>query len=90
MAPLKRLGVGLVVDEHSAPGRPHQAGIAQDSQVLRDGALRDAELGGQGSNTERAAGDQAKDAQAHLDGEGAQQARNVGEVFHGIDYFSVR
>jgi hypothetical protein len=87
---LKRLGVGLVVDEHPAPGRPHQAGIAQDPQVLRYGALRDAELDGQRPDTERAADDQAKDAQAHLDGEGAQQARNVDKVIHGLDYFSVR
>jgi hypothetical protein len=90
LASLKRLGVGLVVDEHPAPARPHQAGIAQDPQVLRDGTLRDAEPHGQRPDTERAAGDQAKDAQAHLDGQGAQQAGNIGKVFHGLDYFSVR
>lgn len=73
LAALKRLRVGLVVDEHPAPARPHEAGIAQDPQVLRDGTLRDAELGGQGSNAERPASDQAEDAQAHLNGEGAQK-----------------
>jgi hypothetical protein len=71
LAPLKRLGVGLVVDEHPAPARPHQAGIAQDPQVLGDGTLCDTELHGQRSDAKRPVGDQTKDAQAHLDGEGS-------------------
>jgi hypothetical protein len=70
---LQRLGVGLVVDEHPAPGRPHQAGIAQDPQVLGDGTLRDAELDGQGTNAEGPLGHQPEDAQTHLDGEGSQK-----------------
>ena len=78
------------MDEHPAPSRPHQPRIAQDPQVLRDGTLRDVELHGQRADAEGVAGDQAKDAQAHLDGEGFQKAGKVGKVFHGLDYFSVR
>jgi hypothetical protein len=74
LASLKRLGVGLVVDEHPAPGRPHQAGIAQDPQVLRDGALRDAELRGQRPDAESPLRHQLENAQAHLDGERSQKA----------------
>lgn len=78
------------MDEHPAPGRPHQAGIPKNPQVLRDGTLSNAELHGQRSDAEGPASDQAKDAQAHLDGESAQKAGNVGKVCHGLDYFSVR
>ena len=74
LAPLERAGVGLVVDEHAAPGRPHQADIAQDPEVLRHGALGDAELRGQRPDAERPAGDELKNAQAHLDGERSQKA----------------
>jgi hypothetical protein len=70
---LQRLGVGLVVDEHPAPGRPHQASITQNPQVLGDGTLRNAELVGQGANAEGPVGDQAKDAQPHLHGQGPQK-----------------
>ena len=73
MAPLKRVGVGLIVDEHAAPGRPHEADIAQDPKVLRHGALGDAELRGERPDAERPAGDQVEDAQAHLDGERSQK-----------------
>ena len=52
--------------------------------MLGHGTLRDAELHGQRPDTERAVGDQAKDAQAHLDGQCAQQAGNIGKVFHGL------
>lgn len=61
--------IRLVVDEHPAPRRPHEAGIPQDPQVLGDGALRDAELDGQGPNTEGALRHQLEKAQARLDGE---------------------
>jgi hypothetical protein len=78
------------VDEHPAPSRPHQAGIAQDAKMLRDGALRDAELHGQRADAESPLRHQLEDAQAHLDGQGSQKAGNVSNVFHGLDYFSVR
>ena len=90
LATLKCLGIRLVVDEHPAPSRPHQPRIAQDPQVLRDGTLSDAKLYDQCADAEGLVGDQAKDAQAHLDGEGLQKAGNVGKVFHGLDYISVR
>ena len=83
LAPLERLGVRLVVNERPAPGRPHEAGIAQDPQVLRYGALRDAKLSGQRPHTERAAGDQLEDAQAHLDSQRPQETRDFRNVFHG-------
>jgi hypothetical protein len=77
------------VDEHSAPRRAHQAGVAQDPQVLGDGTLRDAELLGQGPNAEGALRHRLENAQAHLDGESSQKTGNVGNVFHGLDCFSV-
>jgi hypothetical protein len=61
------------VHERSASGRPHKAGVAQDPQVLRDGALGDSELRGKRADAEGSVADQAKDAQAHLDGEGFQK-----------------
>ncbi len=90
MAALQRLGVGLVVDEHPAPRRPHEAHIPQDPQVLGDGTLRDAELHGQSANTQGPLGEQLEDAQPHLDGEGSQKARSVRNVVYGVDHFSAR
>jgi hypothetical protein len=73
LAALKRLRLRFVVDEGPAPGPPHQAGIAKNPQMLGDGALRDAELQGQRADAEGAAGNQTKDAQTHLDGQGSQK-----------------
>ena len=84
LAPLECVGVGLVVDEHTAPGRPHQADIAQDPEVLRHGALGDAEQSGESPDAERPAGDQVENAQAHLDGKRSQKTRDFGNVFHGL------
>jgi hypothetical protein len=90
LAAVERLEIGLVVDEQPAPRGPHEASIAQDSQVLGDGPLRDAELDRQGPNTEGSLRHQLEQAQAHLDGEGFQKAGYVGNVCHGLDYFSDR
>jgi hypothetical protein len=85
LAAVEGVEVRLVVDEQPAPGRPHEAGIAQDSQMLGDGPLRDAELDRQGPNTEGALRHQLEKAQAHLDGERFQKTGNVGNVCHGLD-----
>ena len=84
LAPLERFGVCLVVHERPAAGRPHQAGIAQDPEVLRHGALGDAEQSGESPDAERPAGDQVENAQAHLHGERSQKTRDFGNVFHGL------
>ncbi len=68
LAALEGVEIRLVVDEHPAPRRPHEAGIAQDPQVLGDGTLRDTELDGQGPNTEGSLRHQPEKAQARLDG----------------------
>ncbi len=84
LAATKTCGIRPIVDERPASFRAHQAGIAQDPQVLGDGTLRDAELHGQRSDAKGPVDDQAKDAQAHLDGEGSQESGNVREVSHGL------
>jgi hypothetical protein len=71
LAALKGVEVRLVVNEQPAPAGPHEAGIAQDAQVLGDGPLRDAELDRQGPNAEGSLRHQLEHAQAHLDGEGS-------------------
>jgi hypothetical protein len=82
---LECIEVRLVVDEHPAPGGPHEAGIAQDPQVLRDGPLRDAELAGQGPDTEGSLRHQLEKAQARFDGEGSQETGDVSNVCHRLD-----
>jgi hypothetical protein len=62
LATLNRIGVRLVVDEHPAARRPHQAGVAQDAKMLRDGTLRDAELHGQRSDAQSPLRHQLEDA----------------------------
>lgn len=84
MAPLESFGIRLVMDEGATTGCPHEAGIAQDPEVLRHGALGDAEQSGQRPDAERPAGDQVENAQAHLDGDRSQKTRDFGNVFHGL------
>ncbi len=87
LAAPKTCGIRLVVDERPASFGAHQAGIAQDPQVLGDGTLRDAELHGQGVDAEGPVDDQAKNAQTHLDREGSQESGNIRKVSHGLGLF---